>query len=67
MNTNIEFVIDCQKLIKSAVDVEEVRNIAEGYYGSVIFSLEKKEWDSFTEEQKNQFCEVVLKKFSKSI
>lgn len=53
---------DCKFSIAACDDASEVRNVLDGYFRTVVWSLEKDEWDNWTDDVKNQFCVLVFNK-----
>lgn len=49
--------------IEQSKSVDEVRNILDNYYSSVVWSLEKAEYDSYNEEQKKLLSTIVFERF----
>lgn len=57
-----EVIQDCKSEIKACNDVSEVRNVLDGYYSKIVWSVEKDEWEKISEEMKTVFCSIVFKK-----
>lgn len=55
-------VQDCEDSIQACNEAVEVRNVLDGYFSKVQWSVEKDEWDRFDDDQKNQFCVLVFNK-----